>query len=521
MNLTGAEISPNIAEIYVGDGHVKLILEVYIDDLDTFKALIPDDWLNDGAAQRPPLEERLKQFATRTFQVVTDSGEHLPAELVRAEPRLRTDRQSSYAGMINPYTRQRVPESPADKRVLYAEIIYPFSEQPAALTFIPPQDDQQRAAVTIGFIAYHKSVPVIDFRYLGAPATLNLDWEDPWYSQFDNRNLTRHHKYPLMLYLYVEPRQVRLESLTRVSDLVAMTGFDSTEADRETDAHKRLRNHAKEFFSSESPLNIDDKLIDPDAVTVSYFTVSLSGIMPVENPSTIDDPSLLVGVSRQYYVDALPRGIRSEWPYFNERADRIPFAATDPAGLLPSFIDQDDPVFSWKNYLKKYEEPVMRPSSVETGWRIKIPYLGESTLFDQVPDEQQAERIISLILENLRIAFIEKRPDRLSKALAEVVAPDQVSILTRELSKLYAPGMKRGGTGAVKTFGDLQTKEIRALEGSDGFSAIVSGSTIIHAMHWGHTDQLELQFQLLIDLVEVDGQWRMNDLTVINIKESS
>jgi hypothetical protein len=29
--------------------------------------------------------------------------------------------------------------------------------------------------VTIGFIAYHKSVPIIDFRYLGAAANVNFD----------------------------------------------------------------------------------------------------------------------------------------------------------------------------------------------------------------------------------------------------------------------------------------------------------------------------------------------------------
>ncbi|MGB5536674.1 MAG: hypothetical protein WBN08_12325, partial [Thiogranum sp.] len=45
INLTGAETSPNIAEIYVLDDHVKLVLEVYIGDLDRFEDLVPDEWL--------------------------------------------------------------------------------------------------------------------------------------------------------------------------------------------------------------------------------------------------------------------------------------------------------------------------------------------------------------------------------------------------------------------------------------------------------------------------------------------
>ncbi len=33
INLTGAEISPNIAEIYVEDDRVRLVLEIYIGDI--------------------------------------------------------------------------------------------------------------------------------------------------------------------------------------------------------------------------------------------------------------------------------------------------------------------------------------------------------------------------------------------------------------------------------------------------------------------------------------------------------
>ena len=167
VNLTGAEISPNIAEIYVLDDHVKLVMEIYIDNLDTFDELIPDDWLKDSSSNRSPVEERLQNFANNKFQFITDTGEKLPAELILVEPRLRIDRKSRFAGKINPYTGQRIPEAPEDKRVLYVEVSYPFKSKPETLTIIPPQDEEGRAIVSMGFIAYHKSVPIIDFRYLG------------------------------------------------------------------------------------------------------------------------------------------------------------------------------------------------------------------------------------------------------------------------------------------------------------------------------------------------------------------
>ena len=153
MNLTGAETAPNIAEITIEDDRVRLVLEVYIGDLETFHDLIPDDLLSDAAVDRPALAERLHRFSSEAFQFVTEGGAVLPAELKLAEPRLRKDRFSPFAGMINPTTRQRVPEPPADKRVLYAEIDYPFAEPPKSLTIVPPLDDEGVALdVGVGYL---------------------------------------------------------------------------------------------------------------------------------------------------------------------------------------------------------------------------------------------------------------------------------------------------------------------------------------------------------------------------------
>ena len=63
---------------------------------------------------------------------------------------------------------------------------------PDQLKIIPPLSDRGIAVANIGIITYHKAVPIIDFRYPGQTAILNLDWQDPWYTKFENKNLTRH-----------------------------------------------------------------------------------------------------------------------------------------------------------------------------------------------------------------------------------------------------------------------------------------------------------------------------------------
>ena len=82
MNLTGAETSQNIAEIYILDDHVKVKLEVYVGDLDKFEELLPDEWLKDPVDDRPTLEQRMHKFSTERLQFITEKGVKLPAAKV-------------------------------------------------------------------------------------------------------------------------------------------------------------------------------------------------------------------------------------------------------------------------------------------------------------------------------------------------------------------------------------------------------------------------------------------------------
>ena len=375
INLSGAETAPNSAEIYVLDDHVKLVLEVYIGDLDKFDDLVPDEWMKDVSADRPDAVVRIKRFAEQHFQFVTETGEKLTAQMQLVEPRTRTDRQSPFAGMTNPMTRQRVPEAPQDKRVLYAEIIYPYASKPKELTIIPPLDEEGRAQVSIGFIAYHKAVPIIDFRYLGSAAHLLLDWTDPWYTKFYNPNLKRHHKSALMSFLYVEPFEVRHEILTRVKDLetwmdLGLRGDEFIEVDE----LEPLKQHIGDFLLTKNPVLVDGQALKPILDRTNYVKVSITGIQPVEKPQRLEISTAIVGVIIAYITEGLPQQVTVDWQLFTDQVQQVPATATDPAGPLPSFVTPDDNVLTWTNFLKNYQMPTVRQVAVvDTLGDVSIP----------------------------------------------------------------------------------------------------------------------------------------------------
>ncbi|MGH6820424.1 MAG: hypothetical protein ACREDU_06125, partial [Methylocella sp.] len=329
MPLTGAESAPDIAEITVLEDRVRVVLEVYVGDIDTFEALVPDEWLKDNIAARPAQAERLRQFATETLQIISDDGTALPAELKLAEPRQRKDRNAPFAGMIDPATWQRIPGPPEDKRVLYAELEYPFpnkpnpskpnlekpnSGRPPHLTIIPPLDAQGKPLVTIGFIAYHKAVPITDFRYLVQPETLALDWDDPWYTAFDNPTLARHHKSASMSFLYVEPREVRHEVLIRVRDLQDWTdlGLNGGAVLNIAD-QSRIKERASAFFAHHNPLTIDSMPVMPAAIRVEFVDISLTGVQMIEDSRPLDSSTAMMGVMLSYPVKHLPQDVAIQW----------------------------------------------------------------------------------------------------------------------------------------------------------------------------------------------------------------
>ena len=570
INLTGAETAPNIAEIYVLDDRVKLALEVFVRDLEMFEELVPDEWVKDNATERPSLEARMQHFADRTFQVVTESGEKLPARLELVEPRMRVDRKSPFAGMINPMTRQRVPEAPADKRVLYAEISYPFSERPAELTFIPPQDDEGRAITSIGFIAYHKSVPIIDFRYLGAPARVTLDWADPWYTKFDNPNLKRHHKSALMSFLYVEPYEVRHEILVRVKDMEEWMDLGLRgDAYVEVDELEGLKQSIGEFLLEKNPVRIDEKEIRPILDRTNYVKVSLTGIKLVEVPERLEISTAIVGIIITYLTDGLPQEVTVDWELFTDQVQRIPATATDPVGPLMTYLTPDDSVHTWKNFLKNYTLPTVQEVSVRgslgeirlppgtvaavilllplvvlmirrarrgeavkwvvavavlvsIGGVVSYPYaqvaFARPAMVAGSMDDEHSKALLQALLKNVYRAFDFREEEDVYDKLALTVKGDQLTELYLQNRKSFAIKKAGGAQAKIKTV-DIQQAQAKRLEGGSLGYAITGRWTALGTVgHWGHIHTRQNLYDAIINVEAIDGRWKITDLELLEEK---
>jgi hypothetical protein len=123
---------------------------------------------------------------------------------------------------------------------------------------------------------YHGEIPVNDFRYLGPSQTLELDWQDPWYTRFQNRNLRRTYFAPMSGFLYVEPYEVRKEIIARPRDL--QEWVDLGLAGRETipvELQPELKRKAAEFLRQHHPVQIDGQAITPELARINFLERTL------------------------------------------------------------------------------------------------------------------------------------------------------------------------------------------------------------------------------------------------------
>ena len=563
INLSGAENSRNIIEIYVEKDHVKVKFEIFIQDVLLFEELIPDRLLAQPDINRPEIEERMQRFSEHKFRIVTDTGERLQARLDVVEPRMRITRPSPLAGKLNPFTRQPIPGPPDDKRVLYAEVTYPFEGSPDSLTFSPPVDGNGSQLAAVGFICYHQEVMVVDFRQLVPDSTLNLDWQDPWYSSFSKRQYQRRLQSGMRTYLYIEPYEVRHEILVRVKDMMTWIDFDLQGSEYiEEEEFDPVRQRIAKFFMSRESVLIDGKRLKPILDRTANVESSMLRSRFIEVPERIPLNTAMVGVIITYLTDGIPQQVETSWDLFSDRIQKVTASMIDPAGPFPHDLEPGDTVLKWTNYLKNYTIPTVQQISVAEKHRgMKIPILsilclvlalpmgylgitksgtskskrtytamaivcvigagaayssakisiGGNAVAHQITKEDAAELIHSL-MKNVYRAFDFREEDDVYDKLA-------VSVTGDLLTDIYLQSRK---SLQIEQAGGAQAKveEVEVLEAAAQESGKQKGAIDIRTKwsaagtvgHWGHIHARKNLYDAIVTITPIDGVWKISSL---------
>lgn len=537
-----AMFADNIAEYFVEENHVRVELEIGA-DLDVFRNLLPDAIYEQMGHPPRPLGERVTEFFARDLVILAD-GEPLQGGIADIGPETRVQR--------DPVTGEPLPADEEEPEVVIAAtLIYPFADLPQSLTLGMPS-----AKMGIGFVLYHRGVAVNDFRYLTNGITVDLDWEDPWYSTFRTRSMRRQYFSPMAGFIYVEPFEVRKEIILRPKDVQRWTDLGLDGVDTITpDMQASVKAGIVEFLEDKFQVQIDGVPVEGTIDRVNFLQRTLRSSVVVDKQDIALLPAT-VGVIYVFPTDGLPQKVEMEWDLFTERMQLVPVSAVDQAGPLPSLLEPGFSTLVWENFLKFPELPTLTevrlpPTTLQSlarwgqwlfgaiallsllllvrglrsGQGMSRPLFSSAVLSVLLAawslhtwsavrlDSERLQGLVAGLLHNVYRAFDYRGEETVYDVLARSVTGDLLSDVYLETRKGLELANQGGAQVKVK---DIEMLESRLLESTaDRFRVEARWNVFGSVGHWGHVHQRTNAYHANITVADEDGAWKLVGLEIL------
>ncbi|MEH6606578.1 MAG: hypothetical protein V7711_13395 [Pseudomonadales bacterium] len=535
-----------IAEIFIEQSVVRVELEIGVQDLPAFGNILPDPLYQKLGLGDQSFAERSKVFFDQEL-VISAANEPLPGRIIAMEVAQRMQRDI--------ISGQPLPVASADAvDVLRLSLEYPFSGHPEQLAL---QSQGRVAQASIGFVAYHLGVGINDFRYLGRAALLNLDWQDPWYSAFNNRIMRRQYFSPMSGFLYIEPFEVRKEIIVRPKDLqrwvdLGLEGRETIPVDMQGDIKLKVA----EFLAQHQPVTIDGSNEGFILDRVNFLERTLTSSRVIDPPEELSINAAVMGVIFVYPTKTLPNKVTMEWDLWDERIQQVSASAVDQAGPFPQVLDPDWATLEWNNFLQNPEIPtlnVLTPpppawllwvgghqlilwlitaililfSIVVFGRRAKrapaaiTAVLGISGIVLAVyaqqrlaADQQKVAGLVSDLLHNVYRAFDYRDESDIYDVLDRSVKGELLSEIYLETQRSLVLANQGGARAKVKSI-ELGELSAETLADRPGYLASTTWTVRGSVGHWGHIHQRSNQYRGELIIEPIDGEWKLTGMELL------
>ncbi len=562
--VTRAGAASTIAELFVESDGMRVEIEIDGRGLKAFSNLLPVEVYEAIGVELGDASERLREFFEQNWVTRFDGSPPVPGRVVsmRSGKRLARDEITGAPLAVQ-------PDDAAD--ILSIELAYAWDERPARISIRPPMSEDGRTPLAdIGFVLYHDGVPVNDFRYLSAESTVDLDWADPWYSRFRNRNLRRQYVAPMSVFLYVDSFEVRKEIIVRPRDLQQWIdlGLEGKELIPVED-QEMLKRQVVEFLSSRAPVSVDGRVVAGSLVRIHFVRRGLRSTGVIDPPVDLDLSTATLGVIFTCPIDGLPQEATLTWDLFGTRIGEIPASVVDEAGGMPSVLTPQEPLLRWQNFLTHpdqraemvVEPPARRRLRVPLlsvicfaaaftlvavrrgklvrgarqglGWTAaaatvagvlslrSVPLLVPHPLAG-VPSLAPAEaaEVVQALLYNAYRAFDVRDESRVYDRLARSISGDllgDVYVQLRRGMELENQGGARVKVDSVEVLDVTRERRAVGAGGGSGAAAFRCRWNAAGSVgHWGHVHRRTNRYDASITIRPVDGAWK---ITAIEVRE--
>jgi len=364
---------------------------------------------------------------------------------------------------------------------------------------------------------------------------------------------------PMMIYLSVEPYEVRQEILVQASAAMQYLSFkDKGLISIPVDSQEQIKKEIQEAVTSANTIYVDNQILTPADRITKFVTLGRGGVATRETPMEENLEDAIMGITLIYDIEAYPDSIFINWQLFPDSVQFIEASAVDPHGAFTVMLSPDENDLRWKSRLAGYQVPAIEAIEVENRpqplisfllwmgillfvivqviytktidiqqwiiivlvlgfisypfvrFQVNIPFLPHGK-----PSSERASVILNDVLTNVYRAFDRRNENDVYDRLAISVSGDQLTeiyLQNRQSMELENRG------GARANVDDVKIQELSNIKRHKdrGYVADTRWTVRGSVNHFGHTHYRQNQYRALVSFGIDDENWKINNIEIVD-----
>ena len=366
---------------------------------------------------------------------------------------------------------------------------------------------------------------------------------------------------PLMLYLSVEPYEVRQEILVQASTVMQYLNCkDNGSGTIPVESQEQIKTEIQEAITSANTIYVDNQLLAPADKITSFVTLGRGGVATRENPMEENLEEAIMGITLIYDIEAFPDSILIQWQLFPDSVRFIEASAVDPHGAFTAMLSPGENMLRWKSRLAGYRVPAIEAIEIErrsqpliaillwmgillflvyklvrkkqlyvAKWMMVVLVLGFLTypfirfpmnlplLPKGKPSSERTSVILSDLLTNVYRAFDRRKENDVYDRLAISVSGNQLTeiyLQNRQSMELENRGSARANVDEVniQELSDLKHHK------DHGYVADTRWTVRGSVNHFGHTHYRQNQYRALVSFGIDNETWKIYNIEILDTR---
>jgi len=364
----------------------------------------------------------------------------------------------------------------------------------------------------------------------------------------------------LQSFVTVAPFEVRHEVLVRLRDVAERIDLEPS-GELAVDVQDQLKRQVHRLVAMRTKFAIDQQEMEPVEVRVDFLSLEARGALPRLSPVPEPIDAAWLGVTAVYLTESTPSEVLLTWDGFDTEAT-VPVTVTDPESSRSVELTQRQPALRWNNELSEDPTPIVTATAVDPPvlWLPLLFFvlLAPATAFGVAalrgrrrqpsialtrvalacavllapvgnvalplppsmggsPDQDSSKRILARLLPNVYRAFEFPTESAAYDRLALSVTGDTLTEVYLEHRRAVRMEERGGARARVET---VEIVEVGSVEpgSSGGFIADAAWTVGGTVTHFGHRHFRQNRYDARVDVVPVEGHWKIRSIEVLDEK---